>query len=114
MDCDVRLEPETVARTVGYLQQERLEFVSVFPHQETVGWSEKLVVPLISLMLYGFLSFSWVRRSTAAAFSAVSGQWMAVHPRTYRAVGGHGAVKSHILEDIELTRCICTLADQWT
>jgi len=109
MDCDVRLAPEAVARTVGYLQQERLEFVSVFPHQDTVSWSEKLVVPLVSLILYGFLPFPWIRRSMSPAFSAASGQWMAIRAGTYRVVGGHGAVKNKVLEDIELTRCIRTL-----
>ena len=65
IDADVRLKPDALARTAAFLEASGADLVSGIPHQETVGFLEKLVIPLIHFILLGFLPMRRMRRSTS-------------------------------------------------
>lgn len=99
LDADVTLtDPYTLARISSHLKTERASMQSAIPRQVTGTWAEHLIVPLIHLVLLGYLPFWEMRRNRLPALGAACGQMVAVRAEDYRAVGGHAAVK-HRLHD---------------
>jgi hypothetical protein len=94
LDADVRLAPDAVARCVGDLKRRHVALLSGFPRQITVGWLEKLLLPLIHFVLLGFLPMGRMRASTAPAYAAGCGQFFLVEREAYFASGGHAAIRA--------------------
>jgi hypothetical protein len=93
LDADVRLEKDAVARCVGEMKRREVALVSGFPRQITVGWMEKLLLPLIHFVLLGFLPMGRMRSTTKAAYAAGCGQFFLAEREAYFASGGHAAIK---------------------
>jgi glycosyltransferase involved in cell wall biosynthesis len=104
LDADVRLEPEALARMVTFLNESHSELVSGFPYQQTVTPLEWLLLPLIHLVLLGFLPFSKMRTSLSPAYAAGCGQFMMVRREAYRECGGHAAIRSTMHDGLLLPR----------
>jgi hypothetical protein len=94
LDADVRLEKDAVARCVGDLKRRNVALLSGFPRQITVGWLEKLLLPLIQFVLLGFLPMGRMRSTTKAAYAAGCGQFFLVERVAYFASGGHEAIRA--------------------
>jgi chlorobactene glucosyltransferase len=101
-DADTRHAPGAAAAA---LEEARgVALVSLWPEQELGSWSERLVVPFMLVMLLVFLPH-WMpgrRRSLGAA----NGQFMLFRRAAYEAVGGHGAVRGHLVDDVALARAL--------
>jgi len=93
IDADVRLAPDAIARCVAEMQVTGVALLSGFPRQITVGWMEKMLLPLIHFVLLGFLPMGRMRGSTNAAYSAGCGQFFLAEREAYFASGGHAAVR---------------------
>jgi len=93
LDADVRLAPDAIARCVAEMQATGVALLSGFPRQITVGWLEKMLLPLIHFVLLGFLPIGRMRSSTNAAYSAGCGQFFLAEREAYFASGGHSAVR---------------------
>jgi hypothetical protein len=93
LDADVRLAPDAIARCVAEMQATGVALLSGFPRQITVGWLEKMLLPLIHFVLLGFLPIGRMRSSTSAAYSAGCGQFFLAEREAYFASGGHAAVR---------------------
>jgi hypothetical protein len=94
LDADVRLEKDAVARCVGELKRREVALLSGFPRQITVGWLEKLLLPLIHFVLLGFLPIGKMRSTTRPAYAAGCGQFFLVERAAYFASGGHAAIRA--------------------
>lgn len=94
LDADVRLAADAVVRCVGQMQTDQLSLLSGFPRQITVGWMEKLLLPLIHFVLLSFLPMGKMRRSTATAYAAGCGQFFLAEREAYFASGGHAGIRS--------------------
>ncbi|MDZ7703879.1 MAG: glycosyltransferase, partial [Trueperaceae bacterium] len=101
-DADVRWHPQTLAALVAFRRQHRAEFVSVWPRQRTEGWLEHLTVPIVDMILLGWLPYLGVRYLPFASLSAGNGQLMMWTRDGYRRTGGHAAVRSEVLEDVKM------------
>ena len=104
IDADVRLAPDALARIAGLLQRRDLALASGFPHEETGTPAEALIVPLIHVLLLGYLPIWLARRIQHPAFGAACGQLIAVHRDAYQRVGGHAAIKSSRHDGLMLPR----------
>jgi hypothetical protein len=93
LDADVRLMPEALERCAAQMKVSRAELVSGFPRQITVGWMEKMLLPLIHFVLLGFLPLGRMRRTTKAAYAAGCGQFMMVVRGGYLDSGGHSGIR---------------------
>jgi glycosyltransferase involved in cell wall biosynthesis len=93
LDADVRLAQDAIARCVVEMQATGVALLSGFPRQITVGWLEKMLLPLIHFVLLGFLPMGRMRRSTSAAYSAGCGQFFLAEREAYFASGGHAAIR---------------------
>jgi hypothetical protein len=106
VDADVALEPFAIAAAVDQLDALGLDLVSPYPRQLTGTPAERLVQPLLQWSWLTFLPLRAAERSSRPSLSAANGQFLVVRADTYRAAGGHAAVRGEILEDIALLRAI--------
>ena len=101
-DADVLWEKGTLGALLSFQQAQKAAFVSVWPRQITHTLAERLVVPLIDMILLGSLPYLGVKYLPFGAFSAGNGQLMLWTRRAYRRVGGHTAFKGEVLEDVRM------------
>lgn len=104
VDADTRHAPAAVRKTVGWMQHLKLGMLSAFLAQETGSLVEKLVIPVIDILIYGTLPLWLTHRGRSEKFVAANGQWIAFRRKDYQALGGHEAVRDRIVEDMELMR----------
>lgn len=103
-DADVRLAPDAARLTCGALLSGRHGLVSGFPRQETGTLAEALVIPLIHVLLLGYLPMLGMRRSGDPRFGAACGQLIAVRREAYRKAGGHAAISASLHDGVTLPR----------
>jgi chlorobactene glucosyltransferase len=104
-DADTEHAAGSLAELVQRAEKERADLLSVSPGQETPTWWEKSVIPLVYAKLASLYSFEEVSDPQSPA-AAANGQYLLVRREVYEGIGGHAAVKSEILEDVELARRI--------
>lgn len=104
IDADVRLAPDAVARLAAGLRADGLALASAFPRERAETFGEILLVPLIHVLLLGYLPFALMRRSLRPGLGAGCGQVMLADAAAYRAVGGHGAVRRSWHDGLTLPR----------
>jgi hypothetical protein len=93
LDADVRLKPDAVVRCVAEMRVRNVALLSGFPRQITVGWMEKMLLPLIHFVLLGFLPMGQMRKTTKVGYAAGCGQFFLADRGAYFACGGHGAIR---------------------
>ena len=94
IDADVRLAPGAVTRFGGEPGRQGVALASGFPRELTGSPGEALMVPLIHVLLLGYLPFAMMRVRREVAFGAGCGQIMVADAAVYHAIGGHGAVRN--------------------
>ena len=102
-DADTVHMPGSAARALADAQRHNALIVSYSPEQETVTWWEKAVLPFIFCRLSRHFSYARVN-DPAKPDAAANGQYLMMDRRVYEAIGGHMAVASHIVEDVELAK----------
>jgi chlorobactene glucosyltransferase len=110
-DADVTWRAGALSALLGELARpNRLgrcpDLVTVWPTQTTVTWGERLVVPLMALVILSYLPYPLVEHTPWPPFAAANGQCLAFRRRAYDALGGHAAVRRSIVEDISFARAI--------
>jgi 4,4'-diaponeurosporenoate glycosyltransferase len=103
VDADVVLQPGALDR-LDAEQAERGGLVSVQPYHEALRPYEKLSLFPNLLALMGSIACTplGLRLRPAAAFGPV----LAIDRAVYDAVGGHGAVRGEVAEDLALARLV--------
>jgi hypothetical protein len=94
LDADVRLAPSAISSCAGQLRDSHIALLSGFPRILTVGWMERLLLPLIHFVLLGFLPIGRMRRTVKPAYAAGCGQFLLVQADAYFASGGHASIRA--------------------
>ena len=118
-DADTTHAPGTVAAAVAYTLRTRAGLVSAWPRLVTVTWGEKLIIPMIVLLgmvLYPhwlvLLLQRWPRCAALLParhrrmLGAANGQFMFFTRECYETIGGHAAVRDHVVEEVALGRAV--------
>ena len=100
--------PGSLAELLQRAEDEYADLLSLSPGQETPTWWEKSIIPLVYVKLASLFRFEDVSDPHSPA-AAANGQYVLVRREIYERSGGHEAVKSAILEDVELARRIKAL-----
>ena len=103
-DADNFYKPYAVSNTVGRMQRHGLDFLSAFPQQVTVSFFERLIVPLIDMIIYSFFILWSSYYIKWNIFAAANGQWIAVKKEAYFSTGGHKKLRKKIVEDTAMSR----------
>ncbi len=104
IDCDVRLKPNAVAAMCGYLTGSGVPLVSGFPRERTLTAGEALLIPLIHVLLLGYLPIFKMRRSVQPSLGAGCGQIMLADSAVYRRTGGHAMIRRSWHDGLQLPR----------
>jgi glycosyltransferase involved in cell wall biosynthesis len=104
IDADVRLAPDALVRMAHFMAVSGADLASGIPHQETIGFLERLVIPLIHFIMLGFLPMWWMRRNRRRSFSAGCGQLFIARRQAYDRAGGHAAIRDTLHDGIKLPR----------
>jgi hypothetical protein len=104
VDADVRLAPDALSRMAGFMARNRVGLASGFPRQATASWAEMLLLPLIHLLLLGYLPMARMARHASPALGAGCGQLFIARREAYRRAGGHGAIRASLHDGITLPR----------
>jgi chlorobactene glucosyltransferase len=107
-DADVRWEPGALTALVSELQRTRADLLTVWPTQITHTWPERLTVPLMALVVVGYLPIIGTHTVPHPAFAAANGQCMVWRREAYQRAGSHDAVRNRIVEDVALARRVKT------
>lgn len=105
IDADVVLHPTAVATAVNALREDSLQLVSPYPRQLAYGPVERLAQPLVTWSAFATLPMTLARTGNPA-FSAAIGQFLVLDAAAYRVAGGHEAVASQVVEDVEVLRAL--------
>lgn len=125
-DADTTHAPGTTSAALAYSRKTGADLVSAWPRLITKTWSERLIIPMI--LLLGMVTFpvwallilercaehGWflprqIRRRLAGA---ANGQFMFWKRPSYFAIGGHEAVRHHLVEDMALGRAVVRRMDE--
>jgi len=103
-DADVTWAPHALSALIAEMSRTQANMLTVWPTQQSEGWSERLVVPLMALVIGSYLPAWLVHHTPWPAFAAANGQCLAFLRRAYEELGGHAAVCDEVLEDVNLAR----------
>ncbi len=103
MDADTRARPRLLTAALAEAEKQRLDFLTLTPRQVLLGFAERLVMPC------GFYFLAFAQdlgrlQDPGSGEATATGQFILVRHRAYRAIGGHGAVRADISEDVALAR----------
>lgn len=101
-DADTVHEDLSVARGHAAMIGAGADLLSFWPRQLTGTLPEKMLIPFMEILLLVFLP-QWMpgRFST---LGAACGQFILIRRQAYDRLGGHTAVRNHLVEDVALAR----------
>ena len=102
-DADAQLLPGAAAGALRVAAERGAALVSFSPEQVTLTWYEKALIPFVYSRLARHFSYDAVNDGASQA-AAANGQFLMIRADIYRAIGGHEAVASSVLEDVALAR----------
>jgi glycosyltransferase involved in cell wall biosynthesis len=105
LDADVRLSPDAIPRLQSFLERHpHVALASGVPSQVTRSFLERLLIPLIHIVLLGYLPVAVARRCRWSAFAAGCGQLFLARRSAYFAADGHRAIRSTLHDGVKLPR----------
>ncbi len=102
-DADTRHSPLSIATGLREAEEHGAALLSYSPKQEVHSVAERALMPVI----FAELAVSFRPKEVsdpASPAAAANGQYLLIRRDPYDAVGGHAAVATAILEDVELAR----------
>ncbi len=122
-DADTVHGTGCVSAALAYARSVRADLLSLWPDQITGTWSEKLIIPLGYLLFMSFQPFLFLRwlqadparaqrlgldRRRLAGLGAANGQFLLFRREAYDSLGGHEALRDHLVEDIAFGRRVAS------
>jgi glycosyltransferase involved in cell wall biosynthesis len=104
VDADVSFKKDSIARAVATLKRHNLDFISPYPRQIALTWSERLIQPLLQWSWMSTLLLRGAEKFPMKSTVVCNGQFLAMRADSLRSIGGFTAVATHVLDDIELGR----------
>lgn len=103
VDADVRLAPWATRAAVARFQQDDLALLSIYGTWTLESFWERALVPVVGWFIRGAVDLD-AANDPGRPEAFANGQFILVRRDAYDKVGGHGAVKGEVLEDVKLAR----------
>lgn len=104
VDADVTFRSDGADRLAHLLESYRADVVTAVPHQQMPSLAERVVLPLLHLTYVSWLPQFLVYKSRDPRFLAANGQVLACRRSAYDAIGGFGAVRAEVVDDMAFCR----------
>jgi hypothetical protein len=105
-DADVRVAPWTIDAALRLAQEREAAGATVFPGLALESRAERLVMPAAGLLMQTAIVPTWLARRPTSSVAIGVGGFMLVRRDAYDAIGGHGAVREEVVEDLALARAL--------
>jgi Glycosyl transferase family 2 len=102
-DADTRHAADSIARGLQEAKEASVDMLSYSPKQEVHGFAERSLMPVI----FAELATTYPPGEVCdpkSPVAAANGQYLLIRREAYDAVGGHAAVATSLLEDVELAK----------
>ncbi len=103
-DADVVFAPDLLARALAHAERHRLDFLTLLPQMEAHGFGERLMVPTIPAAAFCYLPGWLMNVPSARTFGGGGGVFNLIRRDLFDRIGGHVALKSSVVDDIQLGR----------
>ena len=120
-DADTCHTPHSLSTVMNEAVSSQTDLLTLWPAQETKTWSEKLVIPILFVAAAGmvphwFLALGQRYESIRSRLTpekwkmlgVANGQYILFSRDAYEKIGGHEAVKNHMVEDVSLGRLVAS------
>jgi glycosyltransferase involved in cell wall biosynthesis len=104
VDADVSFYKDAIARAVATLKNHNLDFISPYPRQIALTWSERLIQPLLQWSWMSTLILRGAEKLPMKSTVVCNGQFLLMRAEALLSIGGFKSVATHVLDDIELGR----------
>jgi glycosyltransferase involved in cell wall biosynthesis len=104
VDADVSFKKNSITRAVATIKKHNLDFISPYPRQIALTWSERLIQPLLQWSWMSTLVLRGAEKFPMKSTVVCNGQFLAMRADSLRSISGFAAVATHVLDDIELGR----------
>jgi len=99
-DADVRWERGALAAVRAAVASSGADLLTCWPRQRCETWGERMLVPLVDMLLLTTLPAPLAHRPRPASATGANGQCMAWTRAAYDRFGGHAALRGEVLEDV--------------
>lgn len=107
LDADTTPQPELLARLVATAERRRLDMLTIYPFLELGSFWERMVLPPFIALLTAIFPFQRLDAPNMRPDEMIAnGQCIFVKQTAYAAIGGHGAVRGEILEDVRFAQAL--------
>ncbi|HEX2912220.1 MAG TPA: glycosyltransferase [Chloroflexia bacterium] len=103
LDADTLMQPGTLGGAVKFAQSNKLSMLSLAPGMISQNFWTKLLMPEV-FKFYTIVAGTPGAKPGSVEEASAIGTFILAQGEAYEATGGHGAVKSQVVEDIELAR----------
>ncbi|MDQ3702076.1 MAG: glycosyltransferase, partial [Chloroflexota bacterium] len=105
LDADTTLGPDALGDTLSHALAQGVDALSILLQQRCDTFWERLLLPFAYQQLFAGIGREGLG-SGAAQGAMLNGQFILIRRAAYAAVGGHGAVRDSIAEDVALARVL--------
>jgi len=106
LDADVRLSPDAIHNSLNTLEVNGWDYISPYPAQIALTPLELLIQPLLQWSWFATVPLFIAQKFRLTSMAVANGQFFLVKRSAYMECGGHEAIKSEVIDDIELARLL--------
>jgi glycosyltransferase involved in cell wall biosynthesis len=104
LDADVRLVPTAISQGIAMMGQR--EFISPYPRQIAITFTERLVQPLLQWSWMTTVPLRLAERSNRTSLAVANGQFFLVKKSSLDVIGGFQKISAEVLDDMKLARAL--------
>ena len=112
-DADTIHHPRMLKDSVSALTAQNADLLTLIPYEKMGTWGEKIFLPYMFLSALVFFPIGIAHRLRNPLLCFSIGQFMFFKRSSYLQIGGHGQIKSIIMEDLTLGRSIKRAGLRW-
>ena len=104
-DADSRHEPHAAISNLAFARSTHADALTIMTGQDLVSLAERAILPaMLQLIIFACGMLSEINDPARPDRALANGQYLLVSRHAYDALGGHTALRSQIVEDIEFAR----------
>jgi cellulose synthase/poly-beta-1,6-N-acetylglucosamine synthase-like glycosyltransferase len=106
IDADVHFEPTAIAQAAATLHESKLDFISPYPQQIALTWSERMIQPLLQWSWMSTVFLRGAEKYPLTSTVICNGQFLVLKGASLQEIDGFESVATKVLDDMELGRSL--------